>query len=162
MAKLSVLETTDTDEFMDGLGMRPYPVKLQVQSSLASHEGTAASEPHRGVSTLPWRRRWPHPQKSQSPATMRTDLSIINSLRIPSYPSLPTSSSSPFVIPTIEEIIGDTTAHSHGGSTHHCVLWKHQLWERQHGMTFQLWSVSKGFHSGTFLTKEVWSLSTLL
>lgn len=117
MAKLSVLETTDTDEFMDGLGMRPYPVKLQVQSSLASHEGTAASEPHRGASTLPWRRRWPHPQKSQSPATMRTDLSIINSLRIPSYPSLPTSSSSPFVIPTIEEIIGDTTAHCHDGSS---------------------------------------------
>lgn len=122
MAKLSVLEKIDTGEFMHGLGMGPYPMKLQVQSSLASHEGTAASEPHRGASTLPWRRRWPHPQKSQSPATMRTDVSIISSLRIPSYRSLPTSNSAPFVIPTTEEIIGDNTAHAHDGSIHHCVL----------------------------------------
>ena len=58
---------------------RPYPGRLQVPSSPASHPGTGVSEPPQGDPIPPWRSTRPHPQRSQCPGKMETD-ETMNSL----------------------------------------------------------------------------------
>ena len=51
-----------------GLVCGPYPVRLKVQSSRASHPDIKVSENHQGASILPTRSTQTRPQRSHSPA----------------------------------------------------------------------------------------------
>lgn len=56
----------------------PYPVRPQVPSSPASHHSTGASEPRQGAPTPPERSTRQCPQRSPSPAMMKTIISQLD------------------------------------------------------------------------------------
>ena len=81
---------------------RHYPVKIQVQSSAASHPGTGVSELHQGDAILPWRSTGQCPQRPHRPVTMetnewravylRTAILLLTNLSLPVFPpGLPSS-----------------------------------------------------------------------
>lgn len=63
---------------------KPYPERLSVQSSPASHRSTGVSEPHQEEPTPPRRSTQPRPQRSHCPAMMRREETMNGLFRGPS------------------------------------------------------------------------------